>query len=719
MSIARPSKGVNVVIRTRPTATFAADNLAIDTERAKIAVSLRPHVEGALDNRRSSWNFQFDDVLHNASQETVYTTVCKPIVAGVMEGVNGTIMAYGQTGAGKSFTMVGDTSNYSNRGVSPRAIADLFAAMEMRPDLDFKVAATYMEIYNERIFDLLEDPLARAAKKGAGSRRDFDIVDTRENGIVVRGLTKLAITNEEEALDLLFKGDVARTTASHQLNRRSNRSHCIYTVHVEQRSRLHGSEKSKVAKLSLVDLAGSERLKKTAASPTKQTKLGGQMPTTIDATTLRESLYINKSLTYLEQCVVALTSKSKTHVPYRQTKLTNVLKDSLGGNCRTVMIACIWVEARHLEETIQTLQLARRMLRVKNRAVANEISDPTKLVAKYERQVKELKRELMMHDALANRSGIVYTDFTSEQREAAKAQIVKYLSAPPGDDADAMPPVESVHQVTEFYKLFKQLVLSAESEAGEKLRAEDAVRGHSRRGTSSKTALPESRGGLASGGSAAGGLDDAIGEAVGEEEEGGSGFAVGVASSSSRPTTVDWGASAKEGDGDEGASGGAASPAASKIASPTAGDAPASGSRGFHSKGEAYEAFKRGGEGRSLVEEVGAAKGAMHEARGALVVARDALNASKDTIAKLSRILSEKKNARKSSAANAAEIANAGLQSDDTIIDEEEYRFVLDLRNEKRTCVSLFHSLRGSASVVADPALPPSLSISARPGIAR
>ena len=119
------------------------------------------------------------------------------------------------------------------------------------------------------------------------------------------------------------------------------------------------------------------------------------------------------------------------------------------------------------------------------------------------------------------------------------------------------------------------------------------------------------------------------------------------------------------------------------------------------------------------VEEVGAAKGAMHEARGALVVARDALNASKDTIAKLSRILSEKKNARKSSAANAAEIANAGLQSDDTIIDEEEYRFVLDLRNEKRTCVSLFHSLRGSASVVADPALPPSLSISARPGIAR
>ena len=118
---ATAKRGVRVVVRTRPTATFAADNLAIDSERSKIQVTLRPHQEGTLDNRRSSWNFQFDDVLHNASQETVYTTCVKPIVASVMEGVNGTIMAYGQTGAGKSFTMVGDTSNFRHRGVSPRA----------------------------------------------------------------------------------------------------------------------------------------------------------------------------------------------------------------------------------------------------------------------------------------------------------------------------------------------------------------------------------------------------------------------------------------------------------------------------------------------------------------------------------------------------------------------------------------------------------------------
>ena len=700
---ATAKRGVRVVVRTRPTATFAADNLAIDSERSKIQVTLRPHQEGTLDNRRSSWNFQFDDVLHNASQETVYTTCVKPIVASVMEGVNGTIMAYGQTGAGKSFTMVGDTSNFRHRGVSPRAIADLFAAMELRPDLEFKVEASYMEIYNERIFDLLEDPMAKA-KSGsrvshAGANHNFEIIESPSRGIVVRGLTKVLVTNEEEALDLLFRGDVARTTASHQLNRRSNRSHCIFTLHLEQRSRLHSSERTRISKLHLVDLAGSERLKKTASSPQKQTKLGGVVPHTIDDTTMRESLYINKSLTYLEQCVVALTSKTTTHVPYRQTKLTNVLKDSLGGNCRTVMIACIWVEARHLEETIQTLQLARRMLRVKNRAVPNEISDPTKLVAKYERQVKELKRELMMHDALANRSGIVYADFNSEQREEAKTLITRYLSASP-DDVDAMPPVESVHQVSEYFKLFKQMVLAAESEAGEKFRAEEQLRGGSRRGAKFSDSPPESRG-VSRGGAGSAGMGDAgmgdagLGEAVGDEEEAGTGFAVGVAPSNSRPNTVDWGASTKEGaDGDAGADGGALagsarspSGAASKTggaASPMGGgDAPAT--RGFHSKAEAYEEFKRVGRGRSLADDLAAKQRAMRTVRIALVKARDALNASKDKIATYSKILAEKKNARADTVASiAADTANAGLEQGDTIIDEEEYRFVVDQRNEKR-----------------------------------
>lgn len=160
----------------------------------------------------------------------------------------------------------------------------------------------------------------------------------------MRGLRRERISSEEDALNLLFEGELQRTTAKHLLNKRSNRSHCIFTVYIKQTSSLRGSA-NRFSKLNLVDLAGSERVKKT---------MGEAGSTLSDATTMRESNFINKSLSYLEQCVVALTSKSRNHIPYRQTKLTNVLKDSLGGNAKTVLIACIWAESRHVDETIST-----------------------------------------------------------------------------------------------------------------------------------------------------------------------------------------------------------------------------------------------------------------------------------------------------------------------------------------------------------------------------
>jgi hypothetical protein len=179
-------------------------------------------------------------------------------------------------------------------------------------------------------------------------------------------------------------------------------------------------------------------------------------------------------------------------------------------------------------------------------------------------------------------------------------------------------------------------------------------------------------------------VDDVGINAVGEEEEGGSGFAVGVAPSSSRPSTVDWGVATKIGEIDSGTSGGAGSPTgASKTGgSPVAGDVPSS-AHTFHSKNEAYEVFKRNA-GRSLVVDLDDAKSAMRTSRSSLIVARDALNESKDKIASLSRVLAEKKDARKN-ITSVADIANAGLTADDTIVDEEEYRFIVDVRNEKRT----------------------------------
>ena len=170
----------------------------------------------------------------------------------------------------------------------------------------------------------------------------------------------------------LFNGEIQRTVAQHALNKRSNRSHCIFSLHISQKSRTGGSERVVHSKLHLVDLAGSERLKKTMnATPDTDTVIK------------KESMYINQSLTFLEQCIVALGAKETRHIPYRQTKLTNVLKDSLGGNCNTLMFACIWGESKHLEETISTLKLAQRMMRVQNETCSIVETDPQLLLKKY------------------------------------------------------------------------------------------------------------------------------------------------------------------------------------------------------------------------------------------------------------------------------------------------------------------------------------------------
>ena len=180
---------------------------------------------------------------------------------------------------------------------------------------------------------------------------------------------------EEDALNCLFEGELARTVAAHQLNQRSSRSHTVLTVHIESRSRVESTDKVVNSKLNLVDLAGSERTKKTGSS----------------GLTLKEATYINKSLSFLEQVVIALSSNIRDHIPYRQSRLTNLLRDSLGGNCKTVMIANIWPEASHIEETIGTLKFATRMMRVSNEAIVNVTLDKHLMIKRYEKEVRDLK----------------------------------------------------------------------------------------------------------------------------------------------------------------------------------------------------------------------------------------------------------------------------------------------------------------------------------------
>ncbi|KAI8908305.1 kinesin motor domain-containing protein, partial [Gorgonomyces haynaldii] len=284
---------------------------------------------GYINNQQENWDFKFDNILHNASQEVVYEECAIPIVKSLLDGYNATILAYGQTGAGKTFTMTGATENYKHRGLIPRAISQLFHEIADRPQLAFTVRVSYLEIYNEQMVDLL-------GTLGDKKHENMTVVEEKSGATHVKGLNVQLANNEEEALNLLFEGETNRSISEHQLNRASSRSHCIFTIYVESRSRVESSERVLTSKLNLVDLAGSERLSKT------ETK----------GITFKEAMYINRSLTYLEQVIIALSDKKRDHIPFRQSKMTHVLRDSLGGNCNTLMIANVWGEREHIEETI-------------------------------------------------------------------------------------------------------------------------------------------------------------------------------------------------------------------------------------------------------------------------------------------------------------------------------------------------------------------------------
>ncbi|KAA0172808.1 hypothetical protein FNF27_05669 [Cafeteria roenbergensis] len=557
MAGAPPSRGVMVCIRTRPTAAFAQDEIIIDEEASTVTVhdAAQAQSSDAVNNRKASWGFKFHSVLHNASQETVYDRACRHVVAGVTSGQNGTIMAYGQTGAGKTFTMIGDTKSYASRGVAPRALSHLFGEMESRPESVFSVRCSYMEIYNGRIRDLLSDvpplpsgptggdagikagaqALAEAKTPTVGSGGELTVAEDPVMGTVVRGLTMLPVESEEAALDALFQGDLRRTTAEHSLNRRSNRSHCVFTLFVTQRSRLGTAERAVLSRLNLVDLAGSERIKKTLG---RAAAAGART----DETLQRESMAINQSLSALEQCVVALTSKARSHVPFRSSTLTSVLKDSLGGTSRTVLLACVWGEHRHLEETVSTLNLAQRMTRVKSKAAAagaGVLVDDAARAARLEREVAELRQELAMHDALAERGAVSYGEYGPEERDALRAQLEEFVAADDAEGEAAALPLQSVRQMKEALRLAKALI--RESRAA----AEDAAASGAA-AVRASTAATGGGGRGASAGRGAGDAGDGLGdeadlgrpaEAVGDLDQGLSGVSLGRTATSARPPT--------------------------------------------------------------------------------------------------------------------------------------------------------------------------------------
>uniref|UniRef100_A0A1I8IJC1 Kinesin-like protein n=1 Tax=Macrostomum lignano TaxID=282301 RepID=A0A1I8IJC1_9PLAT len=379
------SKKVKVWVRVRPSQNFADDAIKLDPEGRSLQISVprpggdqQPQQRGFANNQRSDWSFRTDGIFSNSSQQEVYETVGADLIESGLAGYNGTIMCYGQTGAGKTFTITGATEMFHNRGLVPRALSHLYKEIEAKSDLAITVRITYLEIYNDTMLDLLA---TMPDSQEAGS----PLVITEENGgVYVKGLNVHLAQSEEEALNLLFEGETNRATAAHALNKNSSRSHTIFTVYLETRSRFQSNSKYTTSKINFVDLAGSERLQKTLSTGKTQ----------------QEASYINKSLSFLEQTVIALTEKNRDHVPYRQSKLTHYLKDSIGGGCKTILIANIWGDVRQLDETVSTMRFAQRMSCVASEPVENQRTDPSIMVKVLEAEIAALKKELAMHNTL-------------------------------------------------------------------------------------------------------------------------------------------------------------------------------------------------------------------------------------------------------------------------------------------------------------------------------
>ena len=285
---------------------------------------------GATEPVEYAYDATFDP---NASQADVYEGAVAPIVSSVLEGFNGTIFAYGQTSSGKTHTMLGpDIDDEAGKGIIPRLVGGIFAMIASAPgEVEFTVKVSMIEIYNEKIRDLLDI-----------KKTDLKIRENKDAGIYVKDMTESYVGSEDEVFSLLKIGNENRTIGVTDMNKQSSRSHSCFVLQIEQKNTVDFS--AKTGKIYLVDLAGSERIAKTGAK----------------GDTLTEAKNINKSLTCLGLVINALTDGKSTHVPYRDSKLTRILQESLGGNSKTSLIITCSPSPFNQSETISTLRFGQR-----------------------------------------------------------------------------------------------------------------------------------------------------------------------------------------------------------------------------------------------------------------------------------------------------------------------------------------------------------------------
>lgn len=400
MSSGQDESSVRVAVRIRP--QLAKEKI----EGCHICTFVTPAEPQVILGKDKA--FTFDYVFDmDSQQDSIYSNCTEKLIEGCFEGYNATIFAYGQTGSGKTYTMgTGfDVSiNEEELGIIPRAISHLFRGIEERrqaateqgrPVPEFKINAQFLELYNEEVLDLFDSTQDVEARK---HKSNIKIHEDANGGIYTVGVTTRTVSSEAEMMQCLRLGALSRTTASTQMNVQSSRSHAIFTIHLcqvrvcasdndtETDNRLvNGSSEinefeTLTAKFHFVDLAGSERLKRTGATGDRA----------------KEGISINCGLLALGNVISALGDRSKrsSHVPYRDSKLTRLLQDSLGGNSQTVMITCISPSDRDFMETLNALKYANRARNIKNKVMVNQ-DRASQQISALRTEIARLQMELM------------------------------------------------------------------------------------------------------------------------------------------------------------------------------------------------------------------------------------------------------------------------------------------------------------------------------------